>query len=88
MSNKIEKILKTAMVRKAMVEYMSQRDHTKSYISQDATQVYEGKKDFDCVTTLYNDAQLHEYTNFVYSYLQHHPEINAACILVEEPHHV
>jgi len=81
-NTKINKIMNTAWVRKAMTEFMSQRTHTKSYISQDATEVYEGEE-LDCVTILTNKAQEIEFKHFSIV-LSERPDIRAGYILIED----
>lgn len=76
--------MNTAWVRKYMAVYMSQRPHTKSFISQDDTECSD-HEDFDCVTTLHNKAQYAEFQIFSTECIQKfRPDIRAGCILVDE----
>jgi len=82
-ASKIEKIMNTAWVRKYLSMFMSERPHTDSFISQDATRVSDSDG-FDCVTILYNDAQLREFQIFSTEWIQNlRPDIRAGYTLIK-----
>ena len=83
-NTKINKIMNTAWVRKYMAEFMSQRPHTKSFISQDDTECSD-HEDFNCITILRNDAQYAEFQIFSTEWIQKfRPDIRAGCMLIKD----